>query len=164
SRLLGRWGRALCFVAFLRRFRVCQPEVSWGLKMPVMVNRETTVESAREGLVEMPSEAVRQMRIPRDAGPAPLPPKFAPDPDCCFRAKDAPAPETAPARRTRPDRPEILSPRGSTNVPCGSAPAASPPTDTAPPSACPDRDSIPAPGNPRRADALSLAPACIPNP
>src|SRR5882762_4359240 len=109
-------------------------------------NRETRVELAREELAAMRLEAVRQMRIPRDAGSAPLPRKFAPNPDCCFPAKDAPAPETVLARQIRPDRPEIRSPHGSTNGPCGSALAASPPTDMGRLSACLNRDSIPAPG------------------
>src|SRR5258708_3624771 len=128
------------------------------------VSRETPVEWVPEVLLAMRSEAVRQTRIPPDADPAPLPRKFAPSPDCCFPAIDAPAPETAPARQTHPDRPNIRSPRDLTNDPCGSARVVSPPTDTARPSACPGRDSIPAPGNPHRAGALSPAQACIPGP
>src|SRR5260221_281853 len=89
----------------------------------------------------MRSEAVRRTRIPQDAGLAPPPRKSAPNPDCYFPAIDAPAPETAPARRTHPDRLNIRSPRDWTNVPCGSAPAVSPPTGTAQPSAYPGRET-----------------------
>src|SRR5712671_4471893 len=127
-------------------------------------NRETRVELAREELVAMRLEAVRQTRIPPDAGSAPLPRRFAPNPDCCFPAKDAPAPEIVRVRQTRPDQPEIRSPHGSTNGRCGSALAASPPTDTARLSACLNHDSIPAPGNRHRANGLSPVPACSPNP
>src|SRR6266446_10267798 len=129
-----------------------------------MVSREARVEWVSEALVAMRPEAVRQTRIPPDAAPAPLPRKFAPNPDCCFPAINAPAPGIALAHRTRPDRLETRSPHGSTNAPCGSARAVSPPTGTDQPSACPNHDSIPAPGNPRPASALSPAPAYIPGP
>src|SRR5712671_3280518 len=105
-------------------------------------NKETRVELAREELAAMRLEAVRQMRIPRDAGSAPLPRKFAP------------TPRTALARQSRPGRPEIRSPHDSTNGRCGSALVASPPTDTGRLSAYLNHDSIRAPGNPRRANAL----------
>src|SRR5882762_8690368 len=93
------------------------------------MSSETKVESGLEELVAMRPEAVRQMRIPPDAGSALLPRRYAPNPDCCFPAKDAPAPETVRVRQSRPDQPEIRSPHGLTNGRCGSALAVSPPTD-----------------------------------
>src|SRR5882762_8965631 len=128
------------------------------------MSSETKVESGPEELVAMRPEAVHQTRIPLDAGSAPLARRFAPNPDCCFPAKGAPTPKIAPARQSRPDQPEIRSLHGSTNGRCGSALAASPPTDMARLSACLNHDSIRAPGNPRRANALSPVPACSPNP
>src|SRR5438270_7511522 len=82
------------------------------------------VELAPGELVAMRPEAVRRTWIPVDADSAPLPRRFAPDPDCCFRAKDAPAPETARARQSHPDRPETRLLHGSTSARCGSALAA----------------------------------------
>src|SRR5882762_5913543 len=124
----------------------------------------TRVESAREELAAMQREAVRQTRIPLDAGSVPLPRKFAPNPDCCFPAKDAPAPETVRVRQSHPDQPEIRSLHGWISARCGSALAALPPTDTARLSTCLNHDSIPAPGNRHRANGLSPVPACSPNP
>src|SRR5882762_3643639 len=124
----------------------------------------TRVESVLEELVAMRPEVVHQTRIPPDAGSALLPPRFAPNPGCCFPAKDAPTPRTALARQSRPGRPGTRSPHDSTNGRCGSGLVASPPTDTGRLSAYLNHDSIPAPGNPRRANALSPVPACSPNP
>src|SRR5882672_5766654 len=64
TRLLGRWERALYFLAFFRRGRLCQPKMigNWKARKDAL---RTRVELAREELTGMRPEAVRQMRIPR---------------------------------------------------------------------------------------------------
>src|SRR5579862_4880174 len=87
-----------------------------------------------------PPTTLHETRIQPAAAPAPLPPKSAPNPDYCFPPKDAPAPGTARAHQILPDRLDTRSPHDSRDAPCAKERVASPPTDTAPPSTCPNRD------------------------
>src|SRR5262249_49804905 len=102
------------------------------------------------------------MQIPPDAFAKPVLRKFAPHPGDYFLAKCAPARDSARLRQILRDLPGIRLPLNWKGGRCGKARAALPPTDTAQPSACPNRDSIRAAGNPLRANALSRVPANIP--